>query len=107
MHTLRRIEQINDSMRDYKIFINNKYCCCIKPKEEIEINLNKDDLILIKIDWCSSNVYKVNKNSGNLIVYSNISDNFIKLFVISIFTSVILTFLLKNILISFIFFIPL
>lgn len=107
MYTIRRIGQINDGVRNYKVFINNKYYCSLKPNEEIELNLIERDVIQIKIDWCTSNVYTVNKNFGNLKVSSNISDNFLKFFIVAILVSIFLAVLFSNIIYSFIFFIPL
>ncbi|MBL4933194.1 hypothetical protein [Clostridium paridis] len=56
MIRISRQSRYFDSLRNYKIYIDDIYCGDIKDNEVKELNIeNGEHSILLKIDWCTSN----------------------------------------------------
>lgn len=66
--TLTRDTCYIDLIRAYKIFINNEYYCSISDASTITIKTNETKItVQAKIDWCSSNVIKLDLSKNDEI----------------------------------------
>jgi len=93
MIRISRQSQYFDSLRNYKIYIDDIYCGDIKNDEIKELDIeNGEHVICLKIDWCRSNkltfIVKYNQlvelNCGNsvknlnyplLLIYAAVKKN--------------------------------
>lgn len=68
---LNRGNNYTDKIRDYKIFINDKYFDSIKNDSNLEIdNVENNSKIQIRIDWCKSNTIILNFKIQKIIQLS-------------------------------------
>ena len=80
MIRISRQSRYSDSLRSYKIYIDDIYCSDIKNGEVKELDIeNGEHSIYLKIDWCRSKKLNFIVNSNELLeFYCGISMNGLK-----------------------------
>jgi len=97
---IKRINELNNRTRDYKIYINGELFNNISLFEDEKVFLfYKNEIELqLKIDWCNSKKAKINfkdKNCTKILVYSSIPNKLWYFIIFGLIFSILVFLLLK------------